>query len=144
MNWQPISTYKKDGTLVLLLFADGTDASHPTEDDEHWRTIGQNDEENTGDDFWNVAGWDWCHDNFIPYSRTVTPTHWCPLPEMNTELSKPGDNNFIGEEIHRRDELRDRRDRALERVQTLKKQYDEAILVHHNLVIQCAELEKKQ
>ena len=84
MDWQPIETCPKDGTLVLLLMPN--DMPHPTEENERWRTIGMNSRDLTGEDYWQFCGWDWCHDVFmnldtLPASN-AEPTHWYPLPGL--------------------------------------------------------------
>lgn len=69
----------KDGTLLLLLVK-SSDDNHPTEDQEFFRTIGFNNFENNGEDLWQCAGWDWCHDEFIETTGEIIG--WAPFPEI--------------------------------------------------------------
>ena len=59
----PADTAPKDGTMLRLLvnYEDGSGALEDA--DEAW-TIGFNSLENTGEDEWQIAGWNWCHDCF--------------------------------------------------------------------------------
>ena len=83
MSWRPISSYPKDGTLVLLLFMNGDDAPFCTEDEKSYRTIGFNSKELNGEDYWQYVGWDWCHDIFLNVAECPPePVYWCPLPEL--------------------------------------------------------------
>lgn len=63
MDWQPLSTAPKDGTLLELV-VDYTDGHHPLHDALIAPTIGFNDLDNTGEDEWRFAGWCWCNDHF--------------------------------------------------------------------------------
>lgn len=75
MNWQPIETAPKDGTVVLLFgtwageIAGVDDAK--TVDIGYWRG-GSSDYD--GDDWWRLSTGD-------AYSCWMKPTHWMPLPE---------------------------------------------------------------
>ena len=65
MEWQPIETAPKDGTLVIVGYPD-------TDIEEGWSVAGEYRKEN-GDDgigWYNQFDWD-CQ---------IHPTHWMPLP----------------------------------------------------------------
>lgn len=77
IDWQPLETAPKDGTLILLL-VDGGENS--TEDANIWRTIGVNNLHNDGEDCWRFAGWCWTHDHFTDGSGEVVG--WSPIPAI--------------------------------------------------------------
>lgn len=58
-EFKPEETAPKDGRLVELL-VEGDD--NHTEDEKRWRTIGHNQRDTTGEDLWELAGWNWSHD----------------------------------------------------------------------------------
>ena len=87
MNWQPIASAPRDGTLLLLLCREsdeeraGTEYNtNPVEGEELWRTIGLNSLENTGVDEWQMAGWCWSHDHFT--EGNGVPMRWMHLPSI--------------------------------------------------------------
>lgn len=75
----------KDGTLLYLLVRADRDNWHPTEDSEVFRTIGFNDLENTGEDRWQCAGWNWCGDCFTETTGEII--EWAMLPDIPTRLA---------------------------------------------------------
>lgn len=81
----PISSYVKDGTLVLLLvdYSDDegpTAGEHALEDSIIARTVGFNNLLNDGCDVWQFAGWCWEHDHFT--EGRGRPIGWAPLPPL--------------------------------------------------------------
>lgn len=76
-------TAPKDGTL-LRLFVDysGENASGSLEDAEQAWSIGFNSLDNTGEDVWQIAGWDWCQDCFTEGHGTVIG--WLPFHDPAT------------------------------------------------------------
>lgn len=68
----------RDGTIVRLLVKyDRDDGWSPLEDaDEAW-SIGFNSLENTGEDRWQIVGWDWSSDRFT--EGVGTPIGWLPF-----------------------------------------------------------------
>ena len=72
----------KDGTFLILLVkrVDDNDNWHPTEDNEVFRTIGFNNFDNTGEDYWMCVGWCWCQDVFIETTGEIIG--WLPMPDM--------------------------------------------------------------
>lgn len=77
-GWQPIETALKDGTLILLLVPASDECEGLLEDSTVGRTIGSWAVKTTGEEGWNFAGWDWCHDAYVEGGGE--PTHWQPLP----------------------------------------------------------------
>jgi hypothetical protein len=74
MPWLPVNTAPKDGTMLRLQVRF---SSHSTEDDEVGVTIGFNSLNNTGEDYWEIAGWDWTHDRFTAANGEVVG--WLPM-----------------------------------------------------------------
>lgn len=74
MDWQPIETAPKDGTIILTYWRD-----HPV------LAAWENDGEREG--FWVLmftrggAGYS-LHGNYAPY----IPTHWLPVPEYPQQV----------------------------------------------------------
>lgn len=71
----PLETAPKDGTIVRLLvqFEHGNLEDTP---EPQW-TIGENSKDNTGEDVWQFAGWNWSHDVFCEGTGKVLS--WLPL-----------------------------------------------------------------
>jgi len=64
-NPRPIETAPKDGTMLrLLVDYEGVENWMPLTDDNQSWTIGFNTLEDTGDDEWIIAGWNWSQDCF--------------------------------------------------------------------------------
>lgn len=70
-----MATAPKDGTILRLLVQF---QGHSFQDshDPCW-TIGFNNLENTTEDRWQFAGWDWCHDCIV--EAPGTPIGWLPM-----------------------------------------------------------------
>lgn len=75
LPWQPAESAPKDGTMLRLhvLFEENA----VEDDDGNGITIGFNSLENTGEDIWEIAGWDWSHDKFTAAKGKVMG--WLPL-----------------------------------------------------------------
>ena len=75
---QPIGTAPKDARLIALL-VDHSDAPTwaPFEDKNIGWTIGFNAYEHTGDDLWEIVGWDWQQDQFT--NSTAKILGWRPF-----------------------------------------------------------------
>ena len=73
----PIKDAPKDGSMLLLLceFEEGA-----LEDSEELQvTIGFNQLADIGEDIWQIAGWDWCHDCFT--TAIAKPIGYLPYPK---------------------------------------------------------------
>ena len=75
-GWLDITDKQKDGELYVLLIS--TSAPVTFDDGNLGRVIGFNTKNDTGDDNWQLVGWDWCQDQFINFS--ASPTYYKPLP----------------------------------------------------------------
>ncbi len=75
-----MTTAPRDGTTLRLLVRYDHDdmGSNPLKDSEapSW-TIGHNSFDNTGEDEWSIAGWDWEQDCYT--HSTGTPIGWLPF-----------------------------------------------------------------
>lgn len=83
MQWRPIETAPKDGTLLILLVEqdlESESSSNPTEDHLAYRTIGHNNLEDSDEDVWEFAGWCWSHDHWV--QGRGKPVAWQPMPEF--------------------------------------------------------------
>lgn len=82
-----------DGTPLLLLVDYSADGDHGNPDQENGTdlgvTIGHNSRDHTGEDVWDIAGWDWCHDQYC--AGRGTPIGWMhrPAPRIATPTA-PG------------------------------------------------------
>ncbi|KVE06478.1 hypothetical protein WI91_09155 [Burkholderia vietnamiensis] len=70
-HWQPIETAPKDGTEVVLLFADEVTLLGKTRP--------------------RVRAAAWLVDWTIPYRRDNPPTHWMPLPAAPFDAARAGE-----------------------------------------------------
>lgn len=70
-DWQPIETVPKDGTEVVLLFADEVTLLGKTRP--------------------RVRAAAWLVDWTIPYRRDNPPTHWMPLPAAPFDAARAGE-----------------------------------------------------
>lgn len=76
---EPMSTAPKDGSMLRLLVRfDGDSSVGAFEDADTGWTIGTNNLSNTGDDQWDIVGWDWEQDTFRQ-AHTAEPIGWLPL-----------------------------------------------------------------
>lgn len=77
--YRPMDTAPKDGTMLRLFCRfDGDSSTGAFEDaDEGW-TIGTNNMANTGEDVWDIVGWDWMQDTFRQ-AHTAQPLGWLPF-----------------------------------------------------------------
>ena len=85
-GYNPMKTAPRDGTIVRLLveFED-----NPLENDNSkplW-TIGGNSFENTGEELWQFAGWNWTHDCFV--DGIGKPIGWLPLVDAASPQPQP-------------------------------------------------------
>lgn len=63
--WKDMSNAPKDGTILRLLVNPDRDEFTAFDDSlTHFETIGFNNLENTEEDRWEFAGWDWSQDCF--------------------------------------------------------------------------------
>lgn len=65
-GWNDPATAPKDGTVLHLLVRPGQEDLDPLtsfhDSRDPYETIGFNQLTDTGEDVWQFAGWDWCHD----------------------------------------------------------------------------------
>ncbi len=80
-----METAPKDSTMLRLLVDYRGDGRNPLDDEHIAWTIGFNSYDNTGDDVWSIAGWDWSQDEFT-YGKG-TPIGWLPFHAMTIEKS---------------------------------------------------------
>lgn len=80
MSYNPIDTAPKDGKMIRLL-VDYTENS--LDDAIRVWTIGFNALEDTGEDEWKFAGWNWCQDCFD--AGEGTPVGWLPWENPDPE-----------------------------------------------------------
>ena len=71
----------KDGSMLWLL-VDYDQGEHPLEDAPQTWTIGFNNLDNTGDDEWQFAGWNWSQDHFTEGKGTVIGWLPCNMPNQ--------------------------------------------------------------
>ena len=80
-EWKSMDSAPKDGTFVILKVRPGiaeNDGWTPFADSsDPYVTIGFNALRDTGEDQWQFAGWDWCHDCFTDGAGTVEG--WMPF-----------------------------------------------------------------
>lgn len=83
-NWNDPISARKDGTMLHLLIRQGQDdqdAFTPFDDSmDPYETIGFNSFENTEEDRWQFAGWDWQQDCFVTGAGEVIG--WLPFGEQ--------------------------------------------------------------
>ncbi|MBD1995171.1 hypothetical protein H6G00_00825 [Leptolyngbya sp. FACHB-541] len=72
----------KDGSLLLLRVKVTEDCEHRLEDEEIFTTIGFNNLANTGDDKWQLVGWNWCGDCFTELDGDFEILGWAEIPEI--------------------------------------------------------------
>lgn len=76
---RPMDTAPKDGTMLRLFVRfDGDSNVGPFEDTGEGWTIGTNNMSNTGEDRWDIVGWDWEQDTFRQ-AHTAVPLGWLPF-----------------------------------------------------------------
>ena len=77
----PPENAPKDGTLLrLLVDYRGEHGAGPLEDEDQAWTVGFNDLANTGEDEWQIAGWNWSQDCFTEGHGAVIG--WLPFHEL--------------------------------------------------------------
>ncbi len=64
---------------MYLLLVESNEDNCPTEDDTTFRTIGFNNGDDNGEDQWQLAGWNWCGDEFCETSGKIIA--WMELPD---------------------------------------------------------------
>lgn len=81
VSWRDMKTAPRDGTFLRLL-VQFTEHDLEDHDESHGPrpttvTIGFNNLDNTEEDLWQFAGWDWCQD--VITEGRGTPIGWLPL-----------------------------------------------------------------
>lgn len=75
---RPVETAPRDGRLLrLLVDYSGEDAFNSLTDELQAWTVGCNALDNTGEDEWQMAGWNWTHDCFSDGNGKVIG--WLPF-----------------------------------------------------------------
>lgn len=80
-NWDMEAAPHDATPLLLLVDYSGSDACNNIDQEDgtdRGVTIGHNARDNTGEDRWEMAGWDWCHDCYTRGSGR--PIAWMPRP----------------------------------------------------------------
>lgn len=88
LEWQDMATAPKDGSMLRLLVNPSPEEFTAFDDSlTPFETIGFNNLDNTEDDRWEFAGWDWSQDCFITGRGEVIG--WAPFA-ATTEGSTDG------------------------------------------------------
>jgi hypothetical protein len=79
VKWcNPMVTAPRNGTLLRLrVDYSGDEAKHALWNNTVAWTVGFNNFENDGEDFWRIAGWNWSHDCFT--EGRGAPIGWLPF-----------------------------------------------------------------
>ena len=88
VNFSPMETAPKDGTMLRLLVDYSGDGANPLEDATQAWTIGFNNLADTEDDVWQFAGWSWEQDCFTEGHGEVIgwlPLHTIPAAETTPD-----------------------------------------------------------
>ena len=85
MGFNSVESAPKNGDLLILLVRGCEHHTEETRDGDAnlFRTIGSNSLEHTGEDTWDLAGWDWNHDQFRAGEGQVIG--WLPMPDIEVE-----------------------------------------------------------
>ena len=87
--WRSMESAPKNGTMLRLLVRPGNaeeDGWTPFADSiDPYQTIGFNPLSDTGEDEWQFAGWDWCHDCFTDGAGDIIG--WLPFDTTTPDAS---------------------------------------------------------
>ncbi len=73
MEWKPIDSAPKDGTVILLGFASIRGGAEGSVDVGYWMNSPETN-------YWREVGW-FATDDDVLTQHPQHPTHWMPLPE---------------------------------------------------------------